>query len=104
MSPWRTIADQNLIQSQRLSVNGWRIELPAPAAPNMALITSIMRLQQVFLSPSRAPRCALFGLTFARYEVLMLLSGLEFKDPCHSGRLASDFKSTRQASPMRSNG
>jgi DNA-binding MarR family transcriptional regulator len=39
----------------------------------MAIITSIMRLQQVFLSRADAVLRPL-GLTFARYEVLMLLS------------------------------
>jgi DNA-binding MarR family transcriptional regulator len=39
----------------------------------MSIVTSIMRLQQVFLA--RADRVLRpFGLTFARYEVLMLLS------------------------------
>ncbi len=39
----------------------------------MAVVTSIMRLQQVFLSRADAVLRPL-GLTFARYEVLMLLS------------------------------
>jgi DNA-binding MarR family transcriptional regulator len=39
----------------------------------MATVTSIMRLQQVFLSRADAQLRPL-GLTFARYEVLMLLS------------------------------
>jgi DNA-binding MarR family transcriptional regulator len=39
----------------------------------MATVTSIMRLQQVFLSRADAELRPL-GLTFARYEVLMLLS------------------------------
>jgi DNA-binding MarR family transcriptional regulator len=39
----------------------------------MAMVTSIMRLQQFFLA--RADACLRpLGLTFARYEVLMLLS------------------------------
>jgi DNA-binding MarR family transcriptional regulator len=42
-------------------------------APAMAVVTSIMRLQQVFLSRADATLRPL-GLTFARYEVLMLLS------------------------------
>jgi DNA-binding MarR family transcriptional regulator len=39
----------------------------------MAVVTSIMRLQQVFLTRADAVLRPL-GLTFARYEVLMLLS------------------------------
>lgn len=46
---------------------GW-----AEAAAGMALVTSIMRAQQIMLSEvERVLRP--FGLTFARYEVLMLL-------------------------------
>ena len=39
----------------------------------MATVTSIMRLQQIFLARADAALRP-FGLTFARYEVLMLLS------------------------------
>jgi len=39
----------------------------------MAVVTSIMRLQQIFLARADAVLRP-FGLTFARYEVLMLLS------------------------------
>ncbi|HEX4434312.1 MAG TPA: MarR family transcriptional regulator, partial [Acidimicrobiales bacterium] len=42
-------------------------------APGMAVVTSIMRLQQVFLARADSVLRP-FGLTFARYEVLMLLS------------------------------
>jgi DNA-binding MarR family transcriptional regulator len=42
-------------------------------APGMAVVTSIMRLQQVFLARADAVLRPL-GLTFARYEVLMLLT------------------------------
>jgi DNA-binding MarR family transcriptional regulator len=48
--------------------HGWATEAPA-----MAVVTSIMRLQQVFLSRADATLRPL-ELTFARYEVLMLLS------------------------------
>jgi DNA-binding MarR family transcriptional regulator len=48
--------------------HGW-----AAQAPAMAIVTSIMRLQQVFLARADAVLRPL-GLTFARYEVLMLLS------------------------------
>lgn len=43
------------------------------AAPAMAVVTSVMRLQQVYLARADAVLRPL-GLTFARYEVLMLLS------------------------------
>jgi DNA-binding MarR family transcriptional regulator len=48
--------------------HGWGTEAPA-----MAIVTSIMRLQQVFLGRADGLLRPL-GLTFARYEVLMLLS------------------------------
>jgi DNA-binding MarR family transcriptional regulator len=48
--------------------HGWTSEAPA-----MATVTSIMRLQQVFLAQADAELRPL-GLSFARYEVLMLLS------------------------------
>src|SRR5277367_2762691 len=48
--------------------HGWPEE-----APSMAVVTSIMRLQQIFLARADAVLRPL-GLTFARYEVLMLLS------------------------------
>src|SRR5271156_5623958 len=49
-------------------LHGW----PDQAA-GMAVVTSIMRLQQIFLGRADAVLRPL-GLTFARYEVLMLLS------------------------------
>jgi DNA-binding MarR family transcriptional regulator len=48
--------------------HGWH-----DAAPAMAVVTSIMRVQQIFLARADAVLRP-FGLTFARYEVLMLLS------------------------------
>ena len=48
--------------------HGWE-----DAADGMALITSIMRVQQVFLARIEAILRP-FGLTFARYEVLRLLA------------------------------
>lgn len=48
--------------------HGW-----GDAADGMALVTSVVRVQQIFLA--RIERTlAPFGLTFARYEVLMLLT------------------------------
>ena len=48
--------------------HGWEDEAPA-----MAVVTSIMRVQQILLT--RADRVLRpLGLTFARYELLMLLS------------------------------
>jgi DNA-binding MarR family transcriptional regulator len=49
-------------------LHGW-----AEQASGMAVVTSIMRLQQIFLTRADAVLRQL-GLTFARYEVLMLLS------------------------------
>src|SRR6202050_4947791 len=48
--------------------HGW-----SDQASGMAVVTSIMRLQQIFLARADAVLRPL-GLTFARYEVLMLLS------------------------------
>jgi DNA-binding MarR family transcriptional regulator len=48
--------------------HGWDDEAPA-----MAVVTSIMRVQQIFLARADAVLRP-FGLTFARYEVLMLLT------------------------------
>ena len=48
--------------------HGW-----GPEAPAMATVTSIMRLHQIFLARADAVLRP-FGLTFARYEVVMLLS------------------------------
>jgi DNA-binding MarR family transcriptional regulator len=48
--------------------HGW-----ASQASAMAIVTSIMRLQQIFLARADEVLRPL-GLTFARYEVLMLLS------------------------------
>jgi DNA-binding MarR family transcriptional regulator len=50
------------------SEHGWPDQ-----ASGMAVVTSIMRLQQIFLARADAVLRPL-GLTFARYEVLMLLS------------------------------
>jgi len=49
-------------------LHGWEREARA-----MATVTSIMRLQQIFLARADA-QLRPFGLTFARYEVVMLLS------------------------------
>jgi len=47
---------------------GWKA-----AAPTMAVVTSVMRVQQILLGRADAALRP-HGLTFARYEVLMLLS------------------------------
>lgn len=47
--------------------HGWE-----EAAPGMAVVTSVMRVQQLFMARADAVLRPL-GLTFARYEVLMLL-------------------------------
>lgn len=50
------------------AAHGW-----PQAAPSMAVVTSIMRVHQVLLARADAVLRPL-GLTFARYEVLMLLT------------------------------
>src|SRR3954466_2049567 len=55
-----------------LARSRWCDEGWAEAADGMAVVTSIMRVQQVLLSRVEAILRPL-GLTFARYEVLMLL-------------------------------
>lgn len=47
--------------------HGW-----TEAAPGMAVVTAVMRVQQIFLARTDEVLKPL-GLTFARYEVLMLL-------------------------------
>ncbi len=48
--------------------HGW-----GDVAPAMAVVTAVMRVQQIFLAAADAALRPV-GLTFARYEVLMLLS------------------------------
>ena len=55
-----------------LARDSWRQRGWGDAAEGMALVTSIMRIQQELLSQIDA-ELRPFGLTFARYEVLMLL-------------------------------
>lgn len=50
------------------AARGW-----GDAAPAMAMVTSVMRVQQLLLARADA-ELRPFDLTFARYEVLMLLS------------------------------
>jgi len=65
----RRLTFDPIAEAQRQwEVHGWPDEAAA-----MALVTSIMRLQQIFLTRADATLRA-FDLTFARYEVLMLLS------------------------------
>ena len=51
----------------------WRAHGWAGAAPGMGVVTSVMRAQQVLLARADAVLGG-FGLTFARFEVLTLLS------------------------------
>lgn len=51
----------------------WRSHGWEDAAPGMAVVTSVMRAQQVLLARADAV-LGRFGLTFARFEVLTLLS------------------------------
>jgi DNA-binding MarR family transcriptional regulator len=66
--PRRLSFDPIAEAERQWSAHGWSDE-----AAGMALVTSIMRLQQIFLARADAVLRPL-GLTFARYEVLMLLS------------------------------
>jgi DNA-binding MarR family transcriptional regulator len=54
--------------ARQWEAHGWSEQAPA-----MAIVTSIMRLQQIYLGKADSVLRPL-GLTFARYEVLMLLS------------------------------
>jgi DNA-binding MarR family transcriptional regulator len=54
------------------AVRNWRAAGWDDAAPGMALVTSIMRAHQILLARVDATLAPL-GLTFARFEVLMLL-------------------------------
>ncbi len=62
------------------AVENWRNAGWDAAAPGMALVTSVMRTHQILLAGVDATLAPL-GLTFARFEVLMLL------DFSRSGRL-----------------
>jgi DNA-binding MarR family transcriptional regulator len=65
----RTLDFDPIAEARRQwEAHGW-----SEQAPTMAVVTSIMRLQQVFLTRADAILRP-FDLTFARYEVLMLLS------------------------------
>jgi len=65
----RRLAFDPIAEARRQwEAHGWGDE-----AAGMALVTSIMRLQQIFLARADATLRP-FDLTFARYEVLMLLS------------------------------
>jgi DNA-binding MarR family transcriptional regulator len=67
--PDRPLTFDPVAEAQRQwEAHGWR-----EAAPGMAAVTSVMRAQQVFLSRID-DLLATDGLTFARYEVLVLLS------------------------------
>src|SRR5277367_4234080 len=66
--PQRLRFDPIAEAERQWGAHGWSDE-----AAGMAVVTSIMRLQQIFLARADAVLRPL-GLTFARYEVLMLLS------------------------------
>ena len=66
--PRRLSFDPIAEAERQWEAHGW-----SDKAGAMAVVTSIMRLQQVFLARADAVLRPL-GLTFARYEVLMLLS------------------------------
>ena len=67
--PRRLSFDPIAEAERQWGLHGWTDQ-----APGMALVTSIMRLQQIFLSRLLDAVLRPLGLTFARYEVLMLLS------------------------------
>jgi DNA-binding MarR family transcriptional regulator len=66
--PRRMSFDPIAEAERQWGLHGWPDQ-----ASGMAVVTSIMRLQQIFLARADAVLRPL-GLTFARYEVLMLLS------------------------------
>src|ERR1700734_3645828 len=66
--PRRLTFDPIAEAERQWGLHGWSDE-----APGMAVVPSIMRLQQIFLARADTVLRPL-GLTFARYEVLMLLS------------------------------
>jgi len=68
MAPGRKLAFDPVAEARRQwSAHGWD-----EAAPGMAVVTSVMRVQQLFMARADAVLRP-FGLSFARYEVLMLL-------------------------------
>jgi DNA-binding MarR family transcriptional regulator len=68
MPDGRKLAFDPIAEARRHWVaRGWD-----PAAPGMAVVTSVIRVQQLFMAQADAVLRG-FGLTFARYEVLMLL-------------------------------
>jgi DNA-binding MarR family transcriptional regulator len=68
MAERRRLPFDPIAEAQRQwEAHGW-----GPEAPAMATVTSVMRVQQVFLARADAVLRP-FGLTFARYEVMMLL-------------------------------
>jgi DNA-binding MarR family transcriptional regulator len=69
VSPRRELPFDPIVEAERQ----WRAHGWVDAAPGMAVVTSIMRAQQVLLGRADAVLGG-FDLTFARYEVLTLLS------------------------------
>lgn len=67
MSRTRLARDPIDIAAENWTARGW-----AEAAEGMAVVTSVMRVHQIVLSEVER-ELKPFGLTFARYEVLMLL-------------------------------
>jgi DNA-binding MarR family transcriptional regulator len=69
VSPRRELPFDPIVEAERQ----WRAHGWVDAAPGMAVVTSVMRAQQVLLGRADAVLGG-FDLTFARYEVLTLLS------------------------------
>jgi DNA-binding MarR family transcriptional regulator len=64
----RTLAFDPIAEARRQwAAHGW-----TKAADAMAVVTSVMRVEQIFMARADSVLRP-FGLTFARYEVLMLL-------------------------------
>ena len=74
----------------------WRKHWGAGAVAPMMAVTSVMRVQQIWLARLNETLSP-FELTFARYEALMLLY---FSGPgrCRWGRWGRGFRSIRRAS------
>ncbi|HLI53271.1 MAG TPA: MarR family transcriptional regulator [Acidimicrobiales bacterium] len=68
MPPSRPLAFDPILEARRQwEAHGW-----GPAAAGMAAVTSVMRAQQIYLGRVEGALRP-FGLSFARYELLMIL-------------------------------
>ena len=81
----------------------WAERWPGEAADEMVAVTSVMRVHQILMARLNE-LLEPFGLTFPRYEALMLLHLLAAGGRCRWGRSASGCRCTGPASPTRSTG